>query len=344
MNNIELAAKILSHYRERVNPEMTHYYGIIASMGLVGMTEVDSEYLPLLREVLEAFPDKVKHPRYNFPSYRVGGIAKARAVYDGFIEGRDGELREYAEELMTAKRSADGVISMPWDGGEKKIWIDVATAATPFLLFAGLRLDERRYIDEAVFQTLTMYDIFRDETNQLLHQARGFCDGDETFMKISDDHWSRGNGWGIYPLSMLCEFLPADHPEKPRCEAYFKAHAEALRSFISPRGLWRQEITSDRPESYDETSGSGLILAALATGIRLGLLNDSWKPIVENGLSALVAYSVGEDGNTSHSCPGCLCPGDGSVEAYLTHRTSFKDEPHGAGPVILALVEAAKLK
>ena len=341
MNKIKIAEKILSHYRAAVNPQMSHYYGIIASMGLVGMAEADNKYLPLLHEVLDAFPDSIRHPRYNFPSYRVGGIAKARAIYDGFIKDRDAELLTYAEELMTAKRSQDGIISMPYDGGEKKIWIDVATAVTPFLLFAGLHFNEKKYIDEAVFQTLGMYDIFRDESCGLLHQSRGFC-GEN---RISEDHWSRGNGWGIYPLSILCEFLPDDHPEKPRCREYFVSHMNALGNNISPRGLWRQEITSDRPESYDETSGSGLILAAAATGLRLGLLEkDIWRQIVDNGIDSLIAYSVDEDGAVSNSCPGCLCPGDGSIEAYLTHRPSYRDEPHGAGPVILALTEAAKLQ
>ena len=35
----------------------------------------------------------------------------------------------------------------------------MATAVTPFLLFAGLHFNEKKYIDEAVFQTLGMYDI-----------------------------------------------------------------------------------------------------------------------------------------------------------------------------------------
>ena len=251
MNKIKIAEKILSHYRAAVNPQMSHYYGIIASMGLVGMAEADNKYLPLLHEVLDAFPDSIRHPRYNFPSYRVGGIAKARAIYDGFIKDRDAELLTYAEELMTAKRSQDGIISMPYDGGEKKIWIDVATAATPFLLFAGLHFDEKKYINEAVFQTLGMYDIFLDESCGLLHQSRGFC-GEN---RISEDHWSRGNGWGIYPLSILCEFLPDDHPEKPRCREYFMSHMNALASAsVSTITPAYYDVTLQRKHTRDDES------------------------------------------------------------------------------------------
>ena len=251
MNKIKIAEKILSHYRAAVNPQMSHYYGIIASMGLVGMAEADNKYLPLLHEVLDAFPDSIRHPRYNFPSYRVGGIAKARAIYDGFIKDRDAELLTYAEELMTAKRSQDGIISMPYDGGEKKIWIDVATAVTPFLLFAGLHFNEKKYIDEAVFQTLGMYDIFLDESCGLLHQSRGFC-GEN---RISEDHWSRANGWGIYPHSIHCEFLPDDHPEKPRCREYFMSHMNALASAsVSTITPAYYDVTLQRKHTRDDES------------------------------------------------------------------------------------------
>lgn len=340
MKKIEIAERILDHYRKTVNPEMSHYYGIVASVGLVGLAEADKKYISVLHDVLDPFPNSIKHVHYNFPSYKIGGNAKARAIYDGFIKDKDEEFREYANEIMTAKRSHDGIVSMPNEGGEKKIWIDVATAVTPFLLFAGLYFNEKKYIDEAVFQTLGMYDIFLDESCGLLHQSRGFC-GEN---KISEDHWSRGNGWGIYPLSLLCEFLPSDHPEKSRCEKYFVSHMNALKNYISQSGLWRQEITVDDSRSYEEISGSGLILAAASIGVRLGLLEkDTWGEIIQNGINGMLAY-VCEDGAVLNSCPGCLCPGNGSIDAYLNHRPSFKDEPHGAGPVIIALVESMKIK
>ena len=89
MNHIERAKSIFAHYLT-VNPQSNHYYGLIALYGMVNLCEAsgDTDSVELTKRMLDAFPDRVEHPRYNFPSYRVGGIAKARAVYTGFAVRR----------------------------------------------------------------------------------------------------------------------------------------------------------------------------------------------------------------------------------------------------------------
>ncbi len=346
MDNSTLALNIFKHYMT-VYPEVKHYYGIIAMYGLVTIAEQlgsESEAAELAVKVLDKFPDEIEHPQYNFPSYFVGGIAKARAVEKGLLVGEkyDAQLREYAEELMmSAQRNSQGIISHPYEGYAERIWIDVATAVTNFLLFAGLHFNEPKYIDEAVFQTLAMYDAFLDPTCGLLHQSRNF----KGMGTMSEDHWSRGNGWGIFPLAELCVNLPEGHPERSRCIEYFRAHLEALLKFRTERGMWRQEITLeslDGLDSYEETSGTGLILYSIGIGINAGILErERWMPILERGISGLVECAVDEDHSILNSCPGCLCPGDGSIRAYL-QRISERDEKHGAGPVVMAL-SAARL-
>ncbi|MBQ8509961.1 MAG: glycoside hydrolase family 88 protein [Clostridia bacterium] len=337
MKTLDLARKIYTHYRTAVNPQVNHYFGIIANYGLVRLAELGgADDIALAQEILSTFPDKVAHPHYNFPSYAVCGIAKARAVRDG-ISPDEEQIRIYADELMTAPRGENGIISMP--SRPDRIWIDVATAVTPFLLFAGLHFGETRYIDEAVHQTLAMYRIFLDPSCGLLHQSKNFC-GEG---KISEDHWSRGNGWGLLPLAELCANLPADHPRRQECIDAFRAHMLALLPYQSKNGMWRQEITVDSPKSYEETSGTGLILYAMGMGLELNLLGERFRTVFEAGIRGLCSISVREDGAIDNSCPGCLCPGDGSIDAYLHHKLPFRDEPHGAGSVILALVQAHRL-
>jgi unsaturated rhamnogalacturonyl hydrolase len=343
---LKTAFNIYKHYRS-VYPEVKHYYGIIANYGLGLLAQMEgkeSEPAHLLKEVLESFPDRISHPKYNFPSYHIGGIAKARAVYSGIIDNEifRNQIREYAEEMLTAQRNTDGIMSMPSPDKSELVWIDVATAVTPFLLYAGHIFNEPRYIDEAVFQTLAMYDLFLDPDCGLLHQSKNFKGKD----KLSEDHWSRGNGWGIFPLAELCAHLPDSHPEKSRCESYYKAHIDSLINFQSENGMWRQEITVKELNglvSYEETSGTGLILYSIGVGIKNGILNDDkYIQSLRRGIEGLLKVSVSEDYSILNSCPGCLCPGDGSIKAYLSHKPPFIDEPHGAGPVIMALASAAE--
>ena len=343
MKNTELAFNILKHYKEVQNPQLRNYFGVVACYGLVNLAEIageDSEEMKMMKEVLATFPDGVQHPRYNFPSYRICGNARARAVYRGFMDDKE-LIREYAEEMMTAKRNAMGIMSHPISG-DYKVWIDVATAVTPFLVFAGNILGEQKYLDEAVKQSIMMYDLFYDSNNGLLHQAQGFCDG-YSHAKISEDHWSRGNGWGLFPLAELVQFLPKEHPEYQKVVHYFVNHVNALLPYQSENGLWRQEITLESYyglESYEETSGTGLIAYAIGVGIRMGVLDrKNYLPVLNHAIMGLKKVSIGENYDIYNSCPGCLSPKDGSILAYLSLVPPV-NENHGAGPVVMALAEA----
>ena len=203
---------------------------------------------------------------------------------------------------------------MPHGDNPDKVWIDVATAATPFLLFSGLKLGRGEYIDEAAFQTLAMYDLFLDKSCGLLHQSRDFC-GEGRF---SDDHWSRGNGWGILSLAELCAHLPENHPRTRTLYRIFQGAHRFAREVSVAKRMWRQEITVESLdtqselgilESYEETSGTGLILYAIGVGIRNGLLDrNEYLPIFKQGIDGLYKVSISEDDSIVNSCPGCLCP------------------------------------
>ena len=108
--------------------------------------------------------------------------------------------------------------------------------------------------------------------------------------------------------------------------------------------MWRQEITVEQYQgldSYEETSGTGLILYAMGVGVRTGVLDQKkYLPVFRRGIEGLKKVSIGENFETCHSCPACRCPEDGSIHAYLSQAPSYVDEPHGAGPVIMALAEA----
>lgn len=344
MKNTALAFEVFKHYRS-IYPEVKHYYGIVANYGLVNLAEIagaDSDEMRLLKEILATFPNQVAHLSYNFPSYAICGNAKARAVFRGFSDDK-AQIRQYAEEMMTATRNGMGIMTSPKKGRSEMPWIDVATAVTPFLLFAGHILGEQKYFDEAVKQTVMMYDLFLDPANGLLHQAQGFCDG-YSCAKISEDHWSRGNGWGLFPLAELVQFLPKDHPEYNRVVRYFVSLTEALLPYQSKNGMWRQEITVEAYhglDSYEETSGTGLIAYSMGVGICAGILEPKkYLPLLRLAIEGLKTISIGENYEIYNSCPGCLCPKDGSIYAYLNHKPTFPDEPHGAGPVIMALAQA----
>jgi len=339
MNPLYIAQKLYERYEHE--EEVKHYYGVLAIYGLVQTAEEkeDAYLLEKCKRILSRFPDHIEHPHYNFPSYRIGGIAKSYAYMRNLAPEAEQEVREYAEEMMTAARDRRGIVCMPRQSEEEKIWIDAATAVTPYLLYAGLAFHELRYMDEAVKQTLLMIDEFRNPQNGLLHQCKNFIAPGV----YSQDHWGRGNGWGYFPLAELVRWLPADSAHRPAVEKAFTDLSASLLPHQSKRGLWRQEIPF--PYSYEETSGTGLILYGFGVGMRLGLLNrDEYGPAFRRGVEGLNKLSISPDFSTEHGCPGCLCPGDGdekgTVKAYVTLKLPRRNEHHSFAPLILAMVEA----
>jgi unsaturated rhamnogalacturonyl hydrolase len=242
--------------------------------------------------------------------------------------------------MLTAPRDHAGIMKHRFHLEADMVWIDVAMAVAPYLLYAGQSFDEPRYVDEAVRQAVLMHDDLIDPSCGLLHQCRGFIAPGI----YSQDHWSRGNGWGYFALTELVRGLPADSPHRPEVLSRFVALTDAMAPHQSKRGLWRQEIPLDL--SYEESSGSGLILYGIGVGLRAGVLDPvRYRPIFDRGIAGLLSVSINDDFSTENSCPGNLCPGEGedkgTIQSYVTLKLPYRDEPHSFGPLMLAMTEAA---
>lgn len=332
------AVGLYDHYESIA--EVKHYYGVLAIYALARTAEAvgDEALWQRVERILRRFPDEIDHPRYNFPSYRIGGVAQSFMVSSGRMADRLELVREYADELMTAPRDADGILTLI-NQPDDKIWVDVAMAATPYLLFAGQVFGEQRYLDEAVHQAVAMYDAFFDPVTGLLHQCKNFIAPGV----LSTDHWSRGNGWGYIALTELIRGLPSDSEHRPEVEKRFVALSEAMVPHQSPNGLWRQEIPM--VEAWEESSGSGLIAYGIGVGIETGVLAaDRWRPVLARAIRGLGSHAINADHSTELSCPGTLCPGEGegrgTPTAYVELRSPYRDEPHSFAPLMLALTQA----
>ena len=340
MKTLDLSTKLFEHYDS--TQRVYHYFGLLSLFALsqTAIEADDSDLLKKCKDMLALYPDKFDHPRYNFENYRVGGAGKAWLVYKGLWDEEKENIRKYAEKTLLAPASREGILCWPTDPDKNKIWIDIVYAVAPFMLYAGLALSEDKYIDFAVSQCFKMYEFFLDKTCGLLHQSRGFMP-DKT--RVSFDHWSRGNGWGYLGLTELIASLPKDSKHRPKAEEYFCELSRSLLAYQTEKGVWRQELTCDY--SWNEASGTGLILYGIGVGLRLGLLDtDIYKEPYKKGIAAMAENFITPEFSTLMSCIGCLCPGEGdekgTIKSYLTAVYHKTDEPHSFGALMLALTEA----
>lgn len=268
-------------------------------------------------------------------TYEAGGSGAAFLAYKEVTNQLDEQVATVAEKMMKdQKRSPEGLITANF-ATDDKIFIDVAFTVTPYLLYSGLKEKNQGYIDMAVTETLELFKILKDKKTGLLHQARGF-NGKGS---ISEDNWSRGNGWGAFALAILARDLPESHPKYQEVVALAKQFFTATIKYQDKGGLWHQEMTDK--SSYVETSGSGLILFGIGVMLEKNLLDQKYMKNFKLGLQGYTAY-IGSDGSVSHACFSCLAPNKGTKEDYKLRPWVFNDH-HAFGPAILAFAQASKM-
>jgi len=337
VNPLALAEKVLAKGLAEIDLGLYPGSLLVQGMAELALVSPDKSLLPRAVELGGKFATKELKGRGSFISYEVGGSGAAYLRFRGAADSLGAQVADGAKRMVAQqKRSGEKLLVPGWAVAEKdQVFIDIAFAVTPFLLYAGLAEHRDDYVDLAVFETLELFRILRDPRTGLLHQGRGF----QGLGVVSEDNWSRGNGWGVVGLAALIRDLPATHPRRPEVESLAKEFFLAVLRHQNKDGLWHQEVTD--PTSYVETSGSGLLLYGLGIALERGVLDRRYAADLLKGLGGLTAY-IAADGSVSHACIGCRCPGQGTKDDYKQRLWAYND-PHAFGAVVLAYAQAAKL-
>jgi rhamnogalacturonyl hydrolase YesR len=215
---------------------------------------------------------------------------------------------------------------------EQWSWCDSLFMAPPTWLRLYAATDDSRYLDFAVTNwwrtTDYLYDkdehlFFRDSTFFKKHEANG--------QKV---FWSRGNGWVMAGLVRVLQYLPMNHPDRPRFEQLFKDMAEKILACQQPDGLWRASLLDPASYPMKETSGSGFFTYALAWGVNQGLLDRAkFEPAIRKAWTALVGC-VDADGKLAHVQP---------IGADPKNFDADSTEPYGVGAFLLAGSEVYRM-
>jgi unsaturated rhamnogalacturonyl hydrolase len=152
----------------------------------------------------------------------------------------------------------------------------------------------------------------------------------------ADAYWGRGNGWMALAHVDVLAYLPVDHPRRAEVLANYRAQMAGLRRYQAEDGGWHQVI--DHPESWSETSCTGMFTYAMARGVNEGWLDPSYAVIARKGWN-LLKTKVMPSGSTIDTCPAT---GPGKLEHYL-NRPRATDDPHSFGPILLAGAEILRL-
>jgi unsaturated rhamnogalacturonyl hydrolase len=204
-------------------------------------------------------------------------------------------------------------------------WCDALFMGPPTWLRLSAATGDKAYLDFAVREWWNTSDFLYDKEEHLYYRdstyfAKQEANGQKVF-------WSRGNGWVMAGLVRVLQYLPADHPARPRFEQQFQEMAARILGLQQADGLWRASLLDPASYPLKETSGSGFYCYALAWGVNHGLLDRvTYAPAVTRAWSALAAC-VTPEGKLTHVQP---------VGADPKHFPEDATEIYGVGAFLLA--------
>lgn len=167
-------------------------------------------------------------------------------------------------------------------GDTTQVWVD-----SHFMLGFFLLSEHDRGVASSLDTFTEQYGLWselcRDPSTDLYFHAYDDVSGQH--IPPEPVFWARGNSWVLLSAAEAIERgAPLEGP--------FTAQAEAILALQAEDGLWHTVMNSpmgDDPDNYTETSGSALIVAALARGVKLGVLDaERYEPAIARATTALL--------------------------------------------------------
>jgi len=200
---------------------------------------------------------------------------------------------------------------------QTRLWIDDMFMITAVQSQAYRATGDRSYIDKAAKEMVFYLDSLQ-QPNGLFYHAP-----DVPFF------WARGDGWMAVGMSELLRSLPKDNPDRPRIMEGYKKMMATLLKYQAEDGMWRQLI--DDPESWKETSSTGMFTFAFITGVKEGWLDKkTYAPAARKAWLSLITY-LNDKAEISEVCEGTNKKND--RQYYLDRKRNIGDL-HGQAPVL----------
>lgn len=256
------------------------------------------------------------------PEYEKMCLDQARWLMEELPKTKEGGF----QHVTTAIGDRNGVLL-----NDGEMWIDTLFMAVLFLNQMGHLYDRPEWRSEAARQFLIHIKYLYEKKNGLFYHGWSF----HLNSNFGGIFWCRGNSW--FTFGALEYLAVARETLDPGVCTYiidtFKAQAEALKKLQAPSGLWHTVL--DDPTSYEEVSGSAAIAAGILRGMKIGILDESFKECAEKAVAA-ICDSVAEDGTVLKVSAGTGMGYD--IDHY--RNIAIMPMAYGQSLALIALIEA----
>jgi len=231
------------------------FYGIGQAWRATGRT--------VYMEKLAAWVDE--YIGLGLPPFMVNAMAMGHCLLDLHEATGDGKYLRLAERKIDylrkdARRFSGGVLQHTVSASDDfpgQAWADTLFMATLFMLRAGRLWGDKALVQDALFQFTSHEELLQDPETDLYFHA--WDDGSKSH--LSGQRWARANAWAAYTMSAALGQIDYHYPEFMAIDGSLRDQLAALARLQTEGGLWHTIL--DDPESYEETSASAGIGAAM---------------------------------------------------------------------------------
>jgi len=300
-----------------IYPEVCAWYGSLTVAQLTNNAD-------LRKRLIEKFdPLLSEHAQWISPEAHVDMRVFGLVPLEIYLQTKQPKYLDLGRGLADHqwdKTTPDGITA------EARYWIDDMFMITAVQAAAFRATHDQKYLDRAALTMAAYLDKLQQPNGLFFHAA------DSAF------YWGRGNGWVAAGMAELLRSMPKNHPQRARIlEGYRKMMASLLK-YQGEDGLWRQLV--DHPESWAETSSTGMFTFAMITGVKNGwLAAKTYGPAARKAWLGLI-QQLDPQANVRDVCVGTnkanaeVGPDRQKQLQYYLDRARRTGDLHGQAPLL----------
>jgi unsaturated rhamnogalacturonyl hydrolase len=254
------------------------------------------------------------------------------------------------QQLTTHPRTADGGF---WHKQRypQQMWLDGLYMAEPFYAQYAATFNEPQDFGDITKQFVLMEQHSRDPKTGLLYHG-----WDETKQQrwankttgISPNFWARGMGWYMMALVDTLPYYSENDPGRAKLLGILQRLATGVAKYQDKEsGLWYEVV--DKPgakDNYVESSAACMFTYALAKGVRLGYLPETYSTNASRAYQGILKQFIKTDADRAVTLTGTVraiglgtdAVHDGSYSYYVSQDV-ISNDPKGVGAFLMASTE-----
>ena len=336
---------------------------LLRGMDAVWFNTADARYYKYIKSSVDQFVGvDGSIPTFNAQENQLDSILLGRQLLLLYGVTRDPRYAKAAtllyQQLMHQPRTASGGF---WHKQRypNQMWLDGLYMAEPFYAEYAATFHHPEAFSDITHQFVLIDEHTRDEKTGLLYHGWDESKKERWADKEtghSPELWARAMGWAMMALVDTISYYPEQDAGRKVLMAELDRDAAAVARYQDGEtGLWYQVMDKAGAKgNYLEASASCMFVYALAKGVRLGYLPQSYLANAERGYKGIIGHFIqtGQPGQgDSVSLTGTVKVGglggdpyrDGSYAYYIGEKV-VTDDPKGVGAFLLASMEMENAK